>query len=318
MSGIAPAEPPRPAGADSAGKFDLGRVKTRAAALSIVSNSVLVAVKLAVGFAIGSVAVLSEAVHSATDLLASIIAFFAVRASDAPPDQEHPYGHGKMESLSGLAEALLILVAGGYIVHEAFHALQHGRAGGAVGWGIAVMALSALVNTFIARYLFRVARETDSLALEADAHHLNIDVWTSAGVVFGLVLVALTGNPVFDPLVALVVAFFILKTGWDVLTSAFAPLLDARLPEAEIAAVERIMEANPAILSWHKLRTRKAGSHRHIDVHIQVDDDMSLRDAHRLTEDLEDEIRACLPNVHVVIHTEPYEEEIEHHRENPH
>lgn len=307
MSGATQSEEPRRAPS-----------KAGAARLSIVSNTLLVLLKLAVGFGIGSVSILSEAIHSASDLLASIIAYFAVRVSDTPPDLDHPYGHGKMESLSGLAEAVLILGAGGYIIYEAVRALQHGHDSRAVGWGIAVMALSAIVNFFIARYLFRIAHETDSLALEADAHHLNIDVWTSVGVVVGLILVAVTGNPIFDPIVALIVAFFILKTGWDLLTATFAPLLDASLPEAEIQKVEEIMEANPAILSWHKLRTRKSGSHRHIDVHIQVDDDMSLRDAHRLTEDLEDEIRACLPNVHVVIHTEPYEEEIEHHRENPH
>lgn len=292
--------------------------KIKAARLSIISNSVLVCLKLGVGLSIGSVAVISEAIHSATDLVASIIAFFAVRASDAPPDTEHPYGHGKMESVSGVGEALLILLAGGYIIFESVRALLSHRESEHVGWGIGVMVFSALVNIFIARYLFHVARTTDSLALEADAHHLNIDVWTSVGVVVGLALVAITGNHLFDPIVALLVALFILKTGWDILKRAFAPLVDERLPEAEIRRVEEVMINNPDILGWHKLRTRKAGSHRHIDVHIQVDDDMSLRDAHQLTEDLEDDIRAALPNVHVVIHTEPFEEEKRHHQENPH
>lgn len=292
--------------------------KVKAARLSIISNALLVCLKLGVGLSIGSVAVISEAIHSATDLVASLIAFFAVRASDAPPDTEHPYGHGKMESVSGVGEALLILLAGGFIVFESIRALISHRQSEHVLWGIAVMAISALVNIFIARYLFRVAKATDSLALEADAHHLNIDVWTSVGVVAGLALVAITGNSLFDPIVALLVALFILKTGWDILCRAFAPLVDERLPEDEIRRVEEVMINNPNILGWHKLRTRKSGSHRHIDVHIQVDDDMSLREAHQLTEDLEDEIRATLPNVHVVIHTEPFEEEKRHHQENPH
>src|SRR5204862_6291471 len=137
-------------------------------------------------------------------------------------------------------------------------------------------------------HLFRVARATDSIALEADAHHLGIDVWTSIGVLIGLILVWGTGLHVFDPLVALAVAFFILRTGWRILRGAFSPLLDEQLPEEEVRAVESIMAGNREVLGWHKLRTRKSGSQRHIDVHIQVDDDMSLKEAHRLTEELED------------------------------
>jgi cation diffusion facilitator family transporter len=185
-------------------------------------------------------------------------------------------------------------------------------------WGILVMGISAVVNIVVSRYLFRVARETDSLALEADAHHLQIDVWTSLGVLVGLGLVAITGENRFDPIVALVVALFILRTGWMILVAACRPLLDERLPEEEVRQVQAVIANNPDILGWHKLRTRKSGSHRHIDVHIQVDDEMSLREAHRLTEALEDDIRATLPNVHVVIHTEPYEEELRHHQDNPH
>jgi cation diffusion facilitator family transporter len=292
--------------------------KIRAAQLSVCSNSLLVLLKLGVGLWIGSVAVLSEAIHSGTDLLAALIAFFAVRASDAPPDAKHPYGHGKMESVSGIAEALLILGAGAYIIYKAVQALIHARESRLVGWGVAVMALSAIVNFFVARHLFRVARATESVALEADAHHLGIDIWTSLGVVAGLALVWITGRHLFDPLVALSVAFFILRTGWHILRRAFSPLLDEQLPEEEVRAVEAIMANHADILGWHKLRTRKSGSQRHIDVHIQVDDDMSLKDAHRLTEDLEDAMRAALPNLSVMIHTEPYEEEKRHHEEHPH
>jgi cation diffusion facilitator family transporter len=292
--------------------------KLRAAQLSVLSNTLLVLLKLGVGLWIGSVAVLSEAVHSGTDLVAAFVAFFAVRASDAPPDERHPYGHGKMESVSGVAEAVLILVAGTYIVAEAVRALIHGRESEHVGWGVGVMTLSALLNVFVARQLFRVARATDSIALEADAHHLSIDVWTSVGVVIGLALVWGTGLHLFDPLVALAVAFFILRTGWRILRGAFSPLLDEQLPPQEVRAVEAIMANHQQILGWHKLRTRKSGSQRHVDVHIQVDDDMSLKDAHRLTEELEDAMRDALPNLSVMIHTEPYEEEMRHHEENPH
>lgn len=292
--------------------------KVAAARLSIVSNTLLTLLKLLVGLWTGSVAILSEAVHSAIDLVAALIAFFAVRASDRPPDENHPYGHGKLESLSGAAEALLIFGAAAFIVAEAARALGGGHAPRELGWGIVVMAVSAVINTLVARRLFAVARREDSLALRADAQHLSVDVWTSLGVVGGLGLVRLTGWPSWDPIVALAIAAMIAGTAYRLTREALAPLLDSVLPEAEVRAVEEVMRADRRVLGFHKLRTRKSGSHRHIDVHIQVDDDLTLREAHTLTEELEDRVRDALPNAHVMIHTEPYEEERRHHEENPH
>ncbi len=292
--------------------------KVAAARLSIVSNTLLVLLKTAVGLGTGSVAILSEAAHSATDLLAAVIAFFAVRVSDAPPDKEHPYGHGKLEAVSGALEALLIFGAAGYIVVEAVWALREGRGPQRLGWGIGVMALSAVVNTLVARRLFAVAGRTDSLALQADAHHLSIDVWTSLGVVVGLAAVRLTGLAFIDPAVALVIAVFIAHTAYQLTREALAPLIDSVLPEAEVRAVEDVMKADTRVLGFHKLRTRKSGSQRHVDVHIQVDDELTLREAHALTEELEDRVRDALPGAQVMIHTEPYEEEQRHHQEKPH
>jgi cation diffusion facilitator family transporter len=251
-------------------------------------------------------------------LLAAFFAYLAVRAADAPPDELHPYGHGKFEAVSGLGEAVLILLAGTYVAYEAVHSLWTGHRATSPPLGMAVMALSAVVNFFVARYLHRVARATDSIALAADAHHLSVDVVTSVGVFFGLLLVALTGEAFFDPVVALIVALLILHTGWQISKTAFAPLLDTRLPDSEVAQVEAVLKNNPQVLSYHKLRTRRSGSERHVDVHIQVDDDMSLREAHALTEALEDEMRRLLPNLEVIIHPEPYEEEMRHQQEVPH
>jgi cation diffusion facilitator family transporter len=296
---------------------DVGNLKIRAARLSVLSNSCLVLLKLAVGISIGSVAVISEAIHSATDLLASLIAYFAVRASDQPPDIEHPYGHGKLESISGLLEALLIAVAGLLIVAEAVGSWWR-PAHRPLTWGIAVMGCSTIVNFFVSRYLFFVARKTESIAIEADAHHLSLDIVTSLGVALGLALVAVTRIRLFDPLVAIIVGLFVLKTALDIFREATAPLIDRRLPDGEVRAVEATMRADNRILGWHKLRTRKSGSQRHVDVHIQVDDEMSLKEAHRVTEELEDRMRDALPNVWVMIHTEPYEEELRHHEETPH
>lgn len=304
--------------AGSAARARASGEKVRAARLSVASNALIVLLKLVVGVWTGSVSILSEAVHSATDLVAASIAFFAVRASDAPPDPEHPYGHGKLESVSSAIEALLIFGAGVYIVIEASRALVGREPPRDLGWGIAVMLVTAGMNALLTAHLFRVARKTDSIALKADAQHLRVDIWTSLGVVVGLAAVKLTGNALLDPLVALAVAAMVFRMAWRLTVEALHPLIDAMLPAAELQAVENVLNAEKRVLSFHKLRTRKSGSQRHVDVHIQVDDDMSLRDAHQLTEELEDRLREALPNVEAMIHTEPYEEERRHHEEVPH
>jgi cation diffusion facilitator family transporter len=292
------------------------RRKTAAARLSIASNTALVLLKLGVGFATGSVSVLSEAIHSASDLLAAGIAFFSVRASDTPPDAEHPYGHGKMEALSGLAEGALIFAAAAYIIYEAtLRLIKPAAHPPQVAAGIAVMGLSALLNFCLSHYLRRVAQETDSLALEADSEHLRTDVLTSVGVLVGLALVHVTGRARFDSVSALLVALLILHAAWRLSRSALRLLMDARLPAGEEAAIQEVLETEPRVLGYHKLRTRKSGSQRHVDVHVQMDDDCTLVEAHDLAEELEDRIRAVLPEIHVNIHIEPYRAEMRHQHE---
>lgn len=291
--------------------------KLRAASLSVVSNASLTLLKLIIGAWGGSVSILSEAVHSATDLVASGIALFSVRASDTPPDPEHPYGHGKIESISGLAEAMLIFAAAAYILYEVgmrlrspaptkYHALTV---------GIAVMAVSMTANFLISRYLFYVARETDSQALRADASHLHADVLTSMGVFVGLVLVRVTGLVWLDSLVAAVVACVLLVTAYRLSRDAVQLLLDIRLPATEEMAIRVILENDARVLGYHKLRTRKSGSQRHADVHVQLEDDCTLVYAHQVAEELEDAIRDALPSIFVNIHIEPYVAELTHQRE---
>lgn len=293
------------------------RRKESAARLSIFSNSALVVLKLAVGFWTGSVSIISEALHSATDLIASGIAFLSVRASDLPPDEQHPYGHGKIESLSGMAEALLIFAAAGYIIYESIGKLRTpGEAHPfTAGIGMAVMGLSVVVNIVMSRYLFRVAGETDSQALHADAEHLRTDVVTSLGVFIGLALVRVTGNAWLDPVTALLVALVIMFTAFRLTHDAYHLLLDMRLPPEEEAKIHDLLEADPRVLGYHKLRTRKSGSHRHADVHVQVDDDYTLIEAHDISEELEDRIREALPSTHINIHIEPYRAELRHQHE---
>lgn len=290
--------------------------KTGAARLSIASNVTLVILKLVVGFLSGSVSIISEAVHSASDLLAAIIAFLAVRASDIPPDEEHPYGHGKIESISSVSEALLIVFAAVYIIYEAVKKLNHpGAHPPDVDAGIAVMALSVILNIFVSRRLKKVAVETESQALEADSEHLRTDVLTSLGVFAGLILTRVTGKPWLDPVTALFVSLLIVHAAYRLIREALMPLLDVRLPAEEEAAIQEILETDERVLGYHKLRTRKSGSYRHADVHVQIEDDCSLVQAHDVTEDLEDRIREVLPTVVINIHIEPFLAELRHQQE---
>lgn len=286
--------------------------KVKAARLSILSNTSLTIIKLVAGIMTGSVSVLSEAAHSATDLMASWIAFFSVRVSEQPADEKHPYGHGKVESLSGMAEALLIFGAAGYIIYESIHRILHQAPPPKVDLGIAIMAFSMFTNILVSGYLFNTAKQTDSMALEADAQHLRADIFTSLGVVIGLVLVRVTHIRWMDPAAAIVVALMIFHAAAQLTLNALAPLMDANLPDEEIDVIKRNLLSDNRVLAFHKLRTRKSGSARIIDAHILVDDNLSLVEAHALTELLEDRIREGLSNCEITLHTEPYREEQRH------
>ena len=211
----------------------VNREKEQVARLSVASNTLLVLLKLAVGIAIGSVAIIAEAIHSGIDLVAALIAFFAVRASAQPPDAEHAFGHGSYEDLSGLIEGALILVAAVLIIWEAAGKLLAGGEPfepGALAAGLAVMAVSAAVNWYVSGRLMRVGKATESIALESDAWHLRTDVYTSLGVFAGLVALLLTGIVALDALIAIAVAFVILKAGYDLMRRASGNLVDQRLP----------------------------------------------------------------------------------------
>lgn len=282
--------------------------KARAAALSVASNTTLVVMKLLAGIFSGSVSILSEAIHSANDLLAAIIAFFSVRIADQPPDKEHPFGHGKAESISGAIEAGLIIFAAVWIAVEAVRKIISGGEIEHVGFGSLIMGFSVVVNFFVSRYLFKVAKAEDSIALEADAHHLSTDVLTSLGVTIGLILVWITGWHIIDPIVALGVAVLIGKIGWQLTRDASRHLMDYQLPESEVRQITQILDTESRIQSWHDLRTRKSGSYRHVDLHIVLRSDSSLMEAHEIADDLERRISGSLRAAHVVIHTDPYDD----------
>ncbi|MCX8012170.1 MAG: cation diffusion facilitator family transporter, partial [Desulfobacterota bacterium] len=287
--------------------------KTLVAIISVLSNSLLTILKLFIGIIIGSVSIISEAIHSSIDLLAAIVALVAIKKSNQPADQEHAYGHGKFESLSGGFEALLIFVAAAWIIFEAIKKLLNPQPVETIGWGIGVMFISSVVNFFISHLLFRVSNKTDSFALLADAWHLRTDVYTSIGVMIGLS--ALWGGEHFfpqvdwhwiDPSIALIVALLIIKAAYNLSHQAVYSLLDARLPLEEEAWVkEKIQQMYPQIRSFHNFRSRKAGSTRFVEFHIMLEPTMSVQQSHEINDRLVKAIKTRFKDSKVMVHIEP-------------
>jgi cation diffusion facilitator family transporter len=278
--------------------------KVKIARLSIISNTLLIIMKLFAGIISGSVSIISEAIHSSMDLVAAIIAFFSVSVSDNPPDSRHPYGHGKIENISGVIEAILIFIAAIWIIMEAVKKLLGEKIElESIALGSAVMIVSAIVNIIVSKKLYKVARETNSVALEADALHLKTDVYTSLGVAAGLGLIMITRINWLDPVVAILVALFIIKESFQLLRRAFTPLLDTAWGENEIQELKETL--NRMNVNYHDLRTRVAGNYRFIDIHIQIPEDVSVGNAHKYCDRIENELTRCYENLTVTIHVEP-------------
>jgi cation diffusion facilitator family transporter len=293
--------------------MDLKRFKTSVALLAVTSNSLLTALKLIVGITIGSVSVISEAIHSAVDLVSSLIAFISVRKASQPPDDTHTFGHGKLENVSGTIEALLIFFAAGWIIAEAINKLRHPTGVSSVGWGVALMFCSATLNFVVSHIELKVAKAADSLALEADAWHLRTDVYTSAGVLLGLLVIWIGGRlrpdvnlGWVDAAAAIAVALLIIRTSYQLVIKSARDLFDYSLPPEEIARIrDVIVRHSPSIISFHALRTRKAGPTRYVEVHIMADGSISLEDSHRLSRSVRDEIISLFGDVHATIHVDP-------------
>jgi cation diffusion facilitator family transporter len=283
------------------------QTKSGAAVLSIASNAILIALKLAAAAVTGSIAILTEAVHSSIDLVASVIAFVSVRKADEPADAEHPYGHEKVENLAATIEGMLILVGAGVIVYEATHRLVVGSSVETLGVGIAVMGASLVADLGVSRVLGRRAREHGSAALEGDAAHLRADALTSGGVLVGLVLVQATGVVALDSVTALIVAVAIVWAGIGIIRRSSGVLVDEALPPAEMDRIERAISAarTAEVAGYHKLRARRAGNRRHIDLHVQYRSGTSLERAHQLAHRMRGSIEAEIPSAEVLIHVEP-------------
>ena len=287
------------------------QTKTGAAWLSIASNSILIVLKLIAGAITGSIAILTEAIHSGIDLLASVVAFFSVRAADEPADREHPYGHEKVENMAAAIEGMLILVGAGIIIFEATKRLINSSEVEHLGIGIAVIGFSAFANLCVSTFLYRRAKTLNSPALEGDAAHLRTDAMTSSGVLVGLLLVEVTGEPAFDSIAALAVAAAIVYTGFNILIGSGRVLVDQAPPASELDQIERAIASerahHPEIAGYHKLRARGAGARRYIDLHLQFHRGTTLEVAHQLSHQVREAIEAEVPHSEVLIHTEPEE-----------
>jgi len=294
-------------------KASLDQLKEKTARLSVISNTGLVIMKFIIGFSIGSVSIISEAIHSSMDLIAAVIAFFSVRNSAEPPDEGHEFGHGKFEDISGLIEALLIFLAAFLIIIEAVSKLigepsEHFTPD-LLYLGIAVMGVSALVNWYVSGRLMSVAKQTESIALESDAWHLRTDVYTSLGVLGGLVLIRLTGLAILDSLVALGVAVVIMKAAYDLTVRSLSDLIDHSIPDEDQNRIKEVIcEHASDYAGFHDLKTRRSGPEIFIEFHLVMPGQITVLQSHDLADHLEADLRLEYPRSHVTIHLEPCNE----------
>ena len=287
---------------------------TSVAKLSVYSNTFLVLMKLVAGFFMGSISVLSEALHSGIDLLAAIIANYSVKKAGKPADEIHKFGHGKFENVSGTVEAILIFVAAIIILYKASEKILHqeGINYDLIGTGIIIMGISTVVNFYVSRKIMKAAKKAESIALEADAYHLTTDVYTSVGVFIGLILIQITKNPIFDPVMAIIVAFIILKASYDLTKRSVSGIMDVKLSDKEENIIKSIIaEHYSEFAEYHDLRTRMSGAERYVDLHLVVTKNQPVVDAHEFCDHLEKDIKEQIPNLSILIHIEPCEADCE-------
>lgn len=277
-----------------------------AAKLLLVVVIGLFGLKIAVAVITDSISIWAQAVDSSLDIFAVVITFLTVGFSAKPADQEHPFGHGKVEDLAAGVQAVLLLGAASIIIYSAIQRIIVGDVIQLTEAGIGVMLVSMLVSIFLSQHLFRVARKTGSVALEANANNIRGDVYSTAGVMVGLLIVRFTGLTIFDPILALAVSLLILRATYRVGRMAFGGLIDVSLPQAEEnELISCIREHTSQLAGFHAIRTRKAGSQRFIDLHLMLPKNASVEEAHQMCDHLEQDIEKRLPNSNVTIHVEP-------------
>jgi cation diffusion facilitator family transporter len=273
----------------------------------------LIIFKVVVGLLTHSISIVAQAADSLLDLFAGIITFSAIRFAAKPADAEHQYGHGKAEDIAGAVQGILIFIAGGLIIYSAIdrivtknYVVEQPEA------GIAVMAVSIVVSILLSRHLLKVSRHTGSVALEANARNIATDVYSTSAVLVGLAILRFTKLNIIDPILAIGVAIYILKVAIDTIRKPISGLLDETLPPSQQAVIEDCLRKhNREVSGFHALRTRRAGSQSHIDLHLVMAGDISLEQAHQICDQIEVEIQSTLHEASVIIHAEPCDNECE-------
>ena len=288
----------------------LNRISTRSGAAKLALGVVisLIILKVIVSVISNSISITAQATDSFLDLFSIGITVIAVHMSVQPADEKHPFGHGKMEGFSALIQAFLVLGAGGFIIYSAIQRIIH-RTVIKPDAGIAVMVISIIASYFLSRHLRRVAKVTESTAIDASAQNISADVYSAAGVLLGLLAVLITGWEILDPIVALVMVGFVLKAGYETATRAFRELTDYSLPKEDMAILNScIQEHFTELVSYHAVRSRRAGSERFVELHLVMPRDVTVEKAHEMCDHLEQDIKTKLPNSSIMIHVEPCDE----------
>jgi cation diffusion facilitator family transporter len=276
--------------------------------LSIIASIVTMALKIGAYYFTGSVSLLSDALESCVNLAAALVAFMALTVADRPADHSHAYGHDKAEYFSSGVEGSLILVAAILIIYTAVQRFRHPAPLDDLGLGLAIALIASGINFGVSRFILRMAKRYDSIALEADAHHLMTDVWTSVGVVAALGVVALTPPKwtILDPIIAVIVGLNIIYTGVSLIRRSMAGLMDSSLSEQEIQQIEEaIRESLAPDTAFHSMRTRKSGARRFVELHVTVPGDLCITEGHDRCERIEAAIESRLPKASVSTHLEP-------------
>jgi len=280
--------------------------KLRTALLSITVAIALIIIKLVFGVITNSVSILASAVDSFLDLSASSVNYFSIRKSEKPADHDHRFGHGKAEGLAGLFQCFVIGVSSIYLIYLSVWRLLNGGNLQALDLGIIVIVFSIIVSLLLARYIRRVAKETESIVLNADSLHYQFDVYTNIGIVIALTIIKFTGLSLIDPIISIVIAVLIIWSAKDIVMQSLNILMDKELPEEVVAEIEEIIiNHNPEVRSFHKLRTRNAGSAKFIEFHVVMNYELTFVKSHELAEDIIKEIEAVIPNSEVTVHVDP-------------
>ena len=289
--------------------MDKNKKKKLAAGLSITSNIILSLLKIIAGIMSGSLSIISEAIHSLSDFFASVITFFSVTKSSKPADEDHPYGHGKYEDMAGFIEGILIILAAIFILYESVKKIVLSTPYESENHlGIIVMSIAVISNFIVSHILFKVSRETNSISLYADGEHLRTDIYSSLGVLFGLILINLTGYYILDSIIAILVSVFIYRTGLNISKQTFNNLLDQSLPKNEIEKIKNIVEnfsSNTAKLKENSIKARHLGPSIDIDLILQFSENTSICECHKICEEVEKQIQKEYLNSSISIHSEP-------------